>query len=92
MPIPMVFQNLKGYDGHLLMQVMSRVTGQINTGNAPEDMKITSRMHEDEEKRNPMLRKGIYLYEYMNDFARFEETALPAQEEFYSKLSGKGIT
>ena len=47
---------------------------------------------EDEEKRNLMLKKGIYPYEYMNDFARFEETALPPQEEFYSKLSGKGIT
>ena len=36
--------------------------------------------------------EGVTDEEYMNDFARFEETALPPQEEFYSKLSGKGIT
>jgi len=29
-PIPVIFHNLKGYHGHLLMQVMSRVTGHIN--------------------------------------------------------------
>ena len=28
----------------------------------------------------------------MNSFERFEETSLPPQEEFYSRLSGKGIT
>ena len=28
-PIPVFFQKLKGYDGHLLMQAMARVSGQI---------------------------------------------------------------
>ena len=28
-PIPIVFHNLEGYDGHLLMQAMSRVRGKI---------------------------------------------------------------
>ena len=59
-------------------------------GNVPEDMKITAHLHEDEEKRNLMLKKGIYPYEYIDDFARFEETE--TREKFYSKLSGKGIT
>lgn len=53
-------------------------------GNAPEDMKITARLHEDEENRNLMLKKGIYLYEYIDDFASFEETELPPKENFYS--------
>ena len=29
MPIPVFFHNLKGYDGHLLMQAMARVRGEI---------------------------------------------------------------
>lgn len=126
MSIPVIFHNLKGYDSHLLMQAMSRVTGQINcipnnmekyisfslgnlrfmdsfgimmssldslvAGNAPEDMKITSRLYEDEEKRSLMMKKGIYPYEYVNDFEKFEETELPPKKASYSKLSGKGIT
>jgi len=38
------------------------------------------------------LKKGIYPYGYMDSFKRFAETELPAKEEFYSKLVGKGIT
>ena len=29
MPIPVIFHNLEGYDGHLLMQAMARVRGEI---------------------------------------------------------------
>ena len=34
------------------------------------------------------LRKGVYPYDYMDSFDRFEETELPSQDAFYSKLSG----
>ena len=33
-------------------------------------------------------RKGIYPYDYMDSFARFEKTELPTQSAFFSKLSG----
>ena len=36
--------------------------------------------------------KGFYPYEYMNTEEKFNDTKLPPQEVFYSKLSGKGIT
>ena len=33
-----------------------------------------------------MLRKGVYLCEYMNDWETFNETKLSEREEFYSNL------
>ncbi|XP_057305273.1 uncharacterized protein LOC130642205 [Hydractinia symbiolongicarpus] len=38
-----------------------------------------------------MRKKGIYPYEYMNSWQRFEETELPPLEAFYSKLNMNGI-
>ena len=39
-----------------------------------------------------MLRKGVYLYEYMDDWERFNETMLPSKESFYSELNLEDIT
>lgn len=36
--------------------------------------------------------KGIYPYEYMNDFSVFEETSLPPKEKFFSKLKRQGVS
>ena len=34
-----------------------------------------------------LLRKGVYSYEYKDDWEKFNETALPEKEEFYSNLN-----
>ena len=39
-----------------------------------------------------LIQKGIYPYEYMDDWNRFEETALPPKEAFYNKLSMSGVS
>ena len=123
-PIPVIFHNLKGYDGHLLMQAMARVQGEIkciatNTekyisfslGNlrfidsinfllssleelvkGSDEFPIMKKLMPEENKRQLLLKKGVYLYEYMDSFERFGETKLPDKEKFYSSLSGKGIT
>ena len=36
----------------------------------------------------PFRREGVYPYDYMDSFDRFEETELPSQYAFFSKLSG----
>ena len=37
------------------------------------------------------LRKGFYLYEYMDSRERFDETSLPDKNEYYSSLNMKNI-
>ena len=123
-PIPVIFHNLKGYDGHLLMQAMARVQGEIkciptNTekyisfslGNlrfidsvnfmqssldklveGSEEFSIMQKIVAEEDKRQLLLKKGIYPYEYMDLFERFDEAKLPEKEKFYSSMSSKGIT
>ena len=33
-----------------------------------------------------LLRKGVYPYEYMDSWERFDETSLPDKKSFYSEL------
>ena len=39
-----------------------------------------------------LLRKGVYPYEYMDSWQRFDETSLPDKEAFYSNLNMEDIT
>ena len=39
-----------------------------------------------------LFQKGIYPYEYIDGWERFEETSLPARSEFYSNLTEEHIT
>ena len=39
-----------------------------------------------------MLRKGVYPYEYMYNWKRFDETLLPDKEDFYSNPNMENIT
>ena len=57
-----------------------------------EEFPIMQKIVAEEDKRQLLLKKGIYPYEYMDSFEMFDETKLPEKEKFYSSLSGKGIT
>ena len=39
-----------------------------------------------------LTRKGVYPYEYIDSWDRFNETRLPPIDKFYSKLNGVGIS
>ena len=39
-----------------------------------------------------LLRKGVYSYEYMDQWKKFNETKLPEKEQFYSNLNLENIT
>ena len=38
-----------------------------------------------------LLRKGVYPYEYMDSWKKFNETLLPSKEDFYSNLNMENI-
>ena len=46
----------------------------------------------DHEKFILLLRKGIYPYEYIDNWNEFDETLLPSKEEFYSNLNMSNIS
>ena len=48
--------------------------------------------NEDINKFILLLRKGVYPYEYMDSWERFNETSLPDKEAFYSSLNMEDIT
>ena len=48
--------------------------------------------YHDEKKFILLLHKGVYLYEYMDDWEKLNDTSLPETENFYSHLNTKGFT
>ena len=62
------------------------------SANQPESFLITNQYEPDEEKHRLLLRKGVYPYEHMDSWERFQEESLPPQAAFHSTLTGEGIS
>ena len=62
------------------------------SSNKPEDFEIIKQFETDPAKRSLLLRKGVYLYEYMDSFERFNKESLPPKDAFYSKLTKSSIS
>ena len=39
-----------------------------------------------------MIKKGVYLYDYMDSFDTFKQTELPSKKDFHSILAGEHIS
>ena len=57
-----------------------------------ESFDSTSKYWCDDEKFRLLLRKGVYPYEYIDSWEKFNEHKLPPKKVFYSRLSMKGIS
>ena len=130
--IPVVFHNLRGYDGHLIMQEIGKYAKDITVIPNTAEKYITFTMNrfvfidsfqfmnesleklaESLKKANDMsllsnlvdgfksfntetikllADKGVYPYDYMNSWDRFDEIELPSKSNFYSKLNDTSIT
>ena len=125
--LPVLFQNLRGYDAHLIMQAVRKRHGNIDVipnnyeryqsfsigrlkfldsyqflqasldklakaMNKDNDFKQIAHHFPDPVKRELMLRKGAYPYDYMKKITQFDERQLPAQEDFYNRLNGASLS
>ena len=59
---------------------------ELVKANPEESFKLTKKDYSQDEF-NLLFRKGVYPYEYMDSWERFDETALPTIEKFYSSLT-----
>ena len=57
-----------------------------------DDFIYTKKYFTDPVQFNLMKRKGVYPYDYMDSFSKFNDTELPQREEFYSLLTDKNIS
>ena len=60
--------------------------------NLPDEAFKYTKQEFKKEQFNLMKQKGIYPYDHMDSFDRFNETKLPMKEEFYSILNNEHIS
>ena len=60
-------------------------------GNLDEEKDFLNTKQEFKGKYKYFTRKGVYPYDYVDDFSKLEEKQLPPIGEFYSKLNDKDI-
>ena len=76
-----------------LLDDLSEINRKISLIELIEKFPITYQLwNKDHNKFMLLLRKGIYSYEYMDSWQRFDEESLPDKEYFYSELNNEGIT
>ena len=70
----------------------TKKTKDLDEGLLKKNFNHTSRFWECDEKFCLMIRKGVYPYEYMDGWKKFEERSLPPKDTFYSRLNMKVIS
>ena len=73
------------------LQFMSSSLDKLASNLPKEAFKYTSEEFTGK-KLSPMSQKGIYLYDHMDSFKKFNQMKLPAKDQFYSILNDQHIT
>ena len=60
--------------------------------NLPEEAFHYTKQVFKDDKFKLMKQKGVYPYDYMNSFEKFNETKLPSQNDFFSQMNNQHIT
>jgi len=77
--------DIRFVDSYKFMMASLDKLGNLN------DFPIISENFPDQ-RRELLVRKGVFPYDWFNSLERFNETQLPSKEEFYSNLSDSDIT
>ena len=70
----------------------TKKTKGLEEGVLKKNFKHTNSFWGCDEKFHLIIRKGVYPYEYMNGWEKFEETSILPKDAFYSRLNMKGIS
>ncbi len=92
--IVVIFNNLRGYDSHHIIQgifLPESLENLVNILYRDGKQKFHHTRHHVGED-DLVFSKGIYPYTYMNSRQRFLETSLPPKSAFYDDLNDKDIT
>ena len=70
---------------------MSLSLGKLVSNLSKEELKYTSEEFTGK-KLSLMSQKGMYPYDYMDRFEKFNQTELPTEEQFYSIVNDQHVT
>ena len=79
--IPIIFHNLRSYDGHHIMEKLVHNLVQEGKHKFKNMNKFIP------ERQDLLLRKGVYPYDYVDGPNKLQATSLPSKQDFYSLLS-----
>ena len=71
------------------LQFLNSSLDKLSSNLSLDDLKVTATHSK---KLDLLRRKGVYPYEYIDSYNRFEECQLPPKEAFYSKLTREDIS
>ena len=74
------------------LQFMSKSLDELAGNLEDRDFIYTKKYFTDPVQFNLMKRKGVYPYDYMDSFSKFNDIELPKREEFYSLLTDNNIS
>ena len=72
-------------------QFMSSSLDKLVNNLPKDDLKYTSQAFKGK-RLNLMSQKGVYQYDLMDSFEKFNQTELPTKDQFYSILNDQHIT
>ena len=73
-------------------QFMSSSLAKLADNLPPEQFIYTKKYFSEERQFQLMKEKGVYPYDYMDSFSKFNDTHLPKREDFYSLLTDEDIS